>query len=581
MSASKGKGFTSRDTSKSSPWLQTRKSRTRDPRVNDSEAAPEGPPSPMSIDEQARTVPDYGFPIVYYLINHAEFTGGRLANLNKYINLQTNACNRRPGDPYAYPFLKNANEMCVLFMHWKISHHLEILKSDPDMLYATLNANDFLNKHILGHAKIMIHSPYLAIYNFCKHSLTIAQSSSSARQQPFGPIGIAMFNALLTATSLLPANIPGPIQFGTLWLGIDVTNPDFEKVAKIYTVCGFSNPIITNKNVDGAPLGITILQLTRPLHGYVRSHFDSIDNYNEVMNLMYQWHLSMQSPTNNTVVGAMGENSQIMKCRFSFDRSCILSLHLFPFISFNTSGFATGVSEIEVQRETSGKFVVVKSIYDSANPTMGHDVFGLETTNESPETITLKFNVGTVGSVAAAIGEATFHTHPIANYRMHRAIIGPPSSGDLLSFVQTFIGLHFSGSQSFKFSLVSTVEGAHIISLTPAGINAFMRMMHDAFAAEEGNSLRAFARFSEVVARLTIRYEYPNMERRFEWDQHTIAEQPSVAALMDPIDRFETWFNEVNQANGNYFLWDWIPWDEFNTDYVIEVAYLENRIKIA
>ena len=583
MSAIKGKGFVSRDTSKSSPW-QTRKARSRDPRSDG--AAPEGPPGepPSSMyeasEDQASTVPRYGFPIVYYFVNHAELTGGQLVILNNYINVQTNVCNRRPSDSHTHPFLTNGSEIGVLFMHWEISHHLEMLKLNPALYYATLNDLDFLNMHILGHAKLRINPPYLEIYNFCKHSFTITQAGISVRQPQFGYIGIAMFNALLTATSLLPANMDQPIQFDTLWLGIDVANPEFEKVAKIYTVCGFSNPIITNRTAIGAPIGITILQLTRPLHRHVSNHFDSIDNFNEAMSLMHQLDVSRRNPANR-VVSATRVSSQIMKCRFSFDRSCILSLHLFPFISFNTAGAATGVSGIEGQRETSGKFVVIKSMYDRTNPTSGHDVYALETINLSPELIALKFTVGNVGSVDSAIGEATFHTHPIANYRMHGAIIGPPSSGDLLSFVITFIGLHYSGNQSFKFSLVSTVEGVHIISLSPEGIIAFMQMMTEDIAAENGNALQAYERFSERMRVITLRYEYPGVERAFRWDQHTIAEGTSVAALMAPMSLYETWFNQVNAANGNPFVWDWVPWDEFNVDHVIDVHYLENRIKLA
>lgn len=573
--SSKGKGFNTMpvDTSK------TRKSKSKSkPRESEAAAAPAA--ASMSADPEASVMPAYDFPIVYYLVNHDILTHSR--NLNKYINMQTNACNRRQGDSDTHDFLSDANEMCVLFMHWQISHHLEKLKPTPAAYYATLNDIDFLNTHVLGHAKLVVDPPNLKIYNFCKHSLTIGPgaSTAAARQHQFGPIGIAMFNALLTATSLLPANM-AHVGFDTLWLGIDVANPEFEKVAKIYTVLGFSNPIITNMTSSHRPLGLTIMQLTRPLHKHASSHFDSIDNFKEAMSLWRQWQMPPHPPS-EYVMDVRNVQSKIMTCKFSFDRSCILSLHLFPFISFNESGIATGISEMQKQRETSGKFVVVKhDVPDAAG--YARVVYTLETMRDlTDQIIALKFTVGNVDSVPSAIGEATFHTHPIANYYREKAIIGPPSGDDFLSFVQIFIGLHYSGAgnQSYKFSLISTVEGIHIISLTPAGIHAFMNLMSSVLRRRQGNYTIAFPEFSTTVKRITDKYEYPPELRVFDWDQHTISENTSVEALDGPMNDYVGWFDEVNADNGEFFSWDWIPWKQLDIDYKIQVTYLENRVQI-
>jgi len=570
---------------------------------------------PMQEEEEedfdaiaASMVPDYGFPIVYYFIKHDQLGDPRLKFLNTYINVQTNDCNRTPSESSDPPFLSSPNETCVLFMYWESAHHLEVLKTaSMDAFCYCLRDLNFLNKRILGHAKILKTSPYLAIYNFCKHNKLIASDTltPTPRDTPFGSIGIAMFNALLTATTFLqtPAidaaaaaaaagGAAAAAPADTLWLGIDVRNPDFSKVAKIYTVCGFSDPVITDRDVTGARLRITILQLTRPLYAHASSHLDSINNYNQAMNLMHKWNVSINLPpqvsiwtgiATSEITNLAGVKARIMKYKFSFDRSCILSLHLFPFVSFNPDKLATGVSKIQDQRETSGKFVVTRSSYDPTQPLEGHDVLALETTVVSPSVIRINFNIGTVDSVKMDYAESTFHTHPIANYTKYKTIIGPPSSGDFLVFVQSFVSLQLSVDQSFKFSLISTIEGVHIISLTPRGIIYFINLMHESQreAASKPPPFDVFALFTSKVHAITQHYEYEFPERKFVWEEHGIDEARSQVALIAVIDKYEEWFKRVNGENGNCFEWTWIPWDEFNVEDLTEVYYLENRIRLA
>ena len=620
MSAIKGQGFPRRAVSDTS----RRRGRQNTASASGSAAAAPaaaGPAAePMDVDDDdfaaiaASMVPDYGFPIVYYFITHAELTSPQLTNLNLYINRQTNECNRKPNEPTAHPFLISTNETCVLFMYWEVTHHLEVLKTtNMGAFYSCLSDLNFLNRRILGHAKISKTPNYLSIYNFCKHSVTISPSGVVTPRDPqFGPIGIAMFNALLTATTFLPASAPHAAAVAldaaavaldaaaggaapaadTLWLGIDVNNPDFAKAARIYTVCGFSNPVITNRDITDAPLPFNILQLTRPLHAHASSHLDSINNYNQAMNLMYKWGASTQPPPQHhlwtgirtsEITNLAGVNARIMKYKFSFDRSCILSLHLFPFVSFNQRRRATGFGPMQGQRETSGKFVVTRSLYNPRTPVDGHDVLALETTVVSPSEIHLNFNVGNVDSVPMVFAEATFHTHPIANYKTYKTIIGPPSRGDFLGFVQSFVNLQLSLDQSFKFSLVSTIEGVHIISLTPAGIIFFINLMHESQieAAAEMPQADAFALFTSKVDAITEHYEYRFEEREFVWEEHGIDEARSQEALHAVIVKYEEWFNDVNERNGVIFDWAWKPWDEFNVDDVTTVYYLENRIRIA
>jgi len=569
---SKGQGFTTGSSARGGPKFFKKKT--------PSEAA--------VVCTEEDCFPDYGFPIVYHFVTHEDFTHmaglGKRA-LNDYVSVQTNACNRMippygivPGQSMP-PFISSNLELCVLFMYWDISSHLDTLKlaADKTQYYVALNDLTFLNKNVLGHAKILRHEPYLAIYNFCKHSLTVAPDAAiNRRATPFGPIGFAMFTALLTATQLMSG-----IRAHTLWLGIDLANPDFSKVANIYTVSGFSDPIITNRDVTSAQLPFNILQLTLPLRAHESRHLESVNNFNKVMNLRDCWNMSVQSRydpkdwtglVNSSVINLSEYHARIMRYRFSFDRSCVMSLRLFPYVSFDAAGGAVGVTAVDAQRETSGKFVSIKSVYDPAHPENSHDVLAIETTIVSGHA-TLKFAVGTAGSVDMEWGEATFHTHPAVNYRQANISIAPPSSDDFLVFVNTFVYFQLPGQiqhhQSFKFSLVSTMEGVHIISLTPQGIVHFTHIYR-----QNPHTFEADAKA------ITDKYEYGLAERRLLWQVRSLVELRSPDALAKPLYEYQQWFEETNEANGNLFEWNFVSWDEFSTLHQIEGYYLENRINL-
>jgi len=583
-SVDKGRGFTARD----KPVMGSRRKQSRpvaaaaSPFASASEAAGSNPvapidgaPAPAPMEEGSpvpplspiiNEVPYYDFPVVYFFITYADLQSS--PRLNTYINMQTNACNQHatsaglanmPTQAAAssHPFLLSDSEICILFMYWDAAHHAALHT-------ASFNDVTFLNDHVLGHAKIKHHPPYLAIYNFCKHTIipTGVSSRPRARDEDFGSIGTAMFNALLTATSFLPP--PFNQRVATLWLGIDVDNEHFSKVAKIYTVEGFSNPIITNIDVDGITrMGFSFVQLTRPMHNYVNDQITSLNNFSEVMNLMSQWK-------------ANGRTREL-KYTFSFDRSCILSLHLFPFIVFNEQRAVLGLGNRAGQRETSGTLTVIKSVYNSETD-MGHDVMSLKTI-ETDGVRRIDYAVGEQHSVQAAISAATFHTHPFVMYERTKSIIGPPSSPDLLSYVYTFVALYLTERPSYKFSLISTMEGLHIVSFKPAGI----RMMLNHLADAQRRGLTGDAAIQYVVnimQPITTSYECPDI-RKYNWERHYSVNKPkSNEALMTPIENYQAFFIEQDHENGNLFEWQWVDWGNLTTDYEIEVEYLDTRIKV-
>jgi hypothetical protein len=525
--------------------------------------------------EEANMFPDYGFPIVYHLLNHNEYVSANtpVPNLNNYIFQQTNACNRtQPAGP-APLFISSQNEVCVLFMSWESSSHLDVLKSNPDktLYHNLINDIPYLNRQVIGHAKMLYFNNNLAIYNFCKHTLAITGAPGQAatispRETPFGPHGFAMFTALLTAAQLMPGVPPN----SNLWLAIDLDNPSFSKVAKIYTVCGFSNPFITDRDVNDAQLPFRVLQLTRPLHAHAARHLESVNNFNQVMNLYHNFNAVPQRVIDNLA----RYNARILRYRFSFDRSCIMSLRLFPYLAFSAIGTPVNITRVDAQRETSGKFLSIKSEYSRDNPAHGHDVLAFETVATTNQEVRILYNTGTVNSVDMVFSEATFHTHPIANYRTYMVSIAPPSTGDFFAFVKVFAFLQspaqIAHRQSFKFSVISTVEGLYIISLSPDGIHNFTRL------AQTCQNEAEFDTRLQMIAN-TYDYTAPTLD----WTAASAFDNLRSMGVLNVLTAdYTAWFEQTNTQNGNLFALQFISWDDFNVIDKFEVYYLENRINL-
>ena len=527
-------------------------------------------------------IPNYKYPIIFYIVTHElleeivqNADRGRGGNLNTYINVQIQKCFAPSAMDPSRPFLSNSNEVCFLFMRWDARHHLETLYSNADKsdFYECINDYEFLNKKLLGHTRIVHqqrHVNYLAIYDVCKHQNSVLPDGSVQPRDP-GKIGIDMFSALLTGMTFQYSTLSVAEQESTImWLGIDVKNPDFDKVAYIYTIHGFSNPTISNRDYMGTNIGIVALQLTRPLLAHANSYLKTTSNFNQVMNLKKgaagRAHLTL---TYSNVT------SQIMTYRFSFDRSCITTLHMFPYLSFNTTKGAVGLHAVAAQRETGGKFVVASS-------EVGHDILVLDTVEVSSTHRLISYSVGTSSEVDIPCDEATFHTHPMTNYFMNRVKIGPPSGGDFNFYAYTFARLQLEGNKSFKFSLVSTIEGVYIISLQQNGIRKYF----DSMTRFIGLALAAGAGSASAIDWSSYKtdtddYEYPFMQRAHDMELSLETDEAaSEEAMKTSIGEYMKWFEHMNTSKGNLFNVTFVPWDKFSSSDIHEVLYLENLVKL-
>ena len=582
-----------------------------------------------SIPEPEQDVPDYDFPITYHIITRADMQ--HLPTLNAYINMQTDTCNQisangvRGVSPMGHPaasfaaFLENDKQVCVLYMRWDAVRHLEAMKrydqtrgalqqtvssgrsplrrTASELATLPLSASyitaltdlNFLNSCVLGHSKVKRYDPRdkpssLAIYNFCKHHLTITETMGeltgvAARRGLSSErgLGVPMITALMTAIAFLPGNMSQGVE--NIWLGIDLRNQMFEPVLKIYTTAGFKNPFITNMDIDGTVMPFSILQLTRGSLGHVNSQIVAESNFHQAMNLVYKF----RNPTQSILVRRPSGHplicqSNVVEYHCTFDPVCLSHLHLYPFLSFNEQRQAQGLHGFEeLQRETSGELLAINSLLGDRG---GHDVLALKTMTGSTEAATLfEYVVGEIGSVLMELGEMTFHTHPIVNYRIHETSIGPPSREDFLSFVQSFVRLVFQ-NKSFKFSMVLTVEGIHTVSFSPAGIDRIVELMNHC-AASGFDSDETVRHVMSEMNEVTHHYEYDFANRPYDWERYGHMSTKHTERLKALTDQYSTWFNRINRLHGEFFHHTFSPWQDIKPGWGVKVVYLENRIKIA
>jgi len=514
--------------------------------------------------------PKINFPYTYFLLDYDTLRKSRL--LNSYLNGQTNVCNNKSvGINTDYSpllisnnplFLKNNNEFCLL-----------VLKYDDILLIRNninvLNNYDFLNK-ILGHAKIIYYKSLktIGVYNVCLHSFNITKSQPQLAfesKQTKPGYGSVLFNCIFTGILL------SELSFHTIWLGIDVNNVDFDKVAWMYVSKGFRNPIYTNISPDGQILPIHFIQLTNNVYKdgskclkcYNSAEITTI--YNEIIDLHEQIKYGYETQT----LAKEG----IFRFEFSFDKSAISSLRLMPFLSFSDNKNIQDIGDFHKQRETAGRFLITRSEkYKEDNVNLIRYILSLEIINNPLvhyDDNTIRFNVGEMTNVQHIDGDAVFHTHPFVNYKINNVLIGPPSGQDISTFLHSILSI-FNNMQINcgdhciendcnvipklpKFGCVVSIEGLYFYSLSEQGI----RNMKNAY--KNGNMVN--------LNTIMNHYEYPFDMRRYNWESYyTDNTMPDENIVKNKVFEYLNWFKETNKT---YDLFDiqFEPWNMVNNTF--------------
>jgi len=487
--------------------------------------------------------PKVSFPYSYFNLDDSLFI--KYPILNAYLIGQTNACNdvaygREPEFKYDENsrFLNSNLEKCVV-----------VLKYDD--ICALLNNENlldnitFLNK-ILGHAKLMNyeHKNVVGIFNICLHVFNITSVSNNGntvlteRKPPKSGYGSILFNCVITSISFLFSNY-------TIWLGIDLKNVQFEKVAWTYISKGFSNPVITNTSPDDKVLPFNFMQLTKGITTYITNQDNATIPYHETIDLYKQF---------NTDIG----KKSIFYFRFCFDKSAILSLRLMPFLSFSNNNIPVGIDTYSQQRETFGMF----NIYNSYIKNDGTILYKLSLETISNNSL-IKYITGSRENVPIVYEQRTFHTHPYINYSNYKTIIGPPSGPDWNALLDIAI------IRKGQFHCVVSIEGIYIMNISIIGC---LYLLKTAIP----NNFGAF---------IVNNYEYPMRERTYDWSNYNILdEEVDENVVNDAITNYKNWFKNANNTfnktfgvGGNFFDMHYIPWKDLKTDYEVTITYYNGK----
>jgi hypothetical protein len=485
--------------------------------------------------------PKINFPYTYFIIDYNTF--GQYPELKFYLNQQTNACNNASlgnNNPevnnLGYEFLNNINEICIIVLKY----------DDVSILNNNKNNNllkdfNFLNK-ILGHAKLIHYKDesLVGIYNVCLHIYDIFRNQQDFRNQQYDFIfkpkirkpgsgyGTVLFNCIYTGI------FSSKINFNKIWLGIDINNVEFKKVAWLYTSKGFSNPIYSNITPDGNEGAIYFIELTNNKR-YVNNKDDALIPYHETIDLYYQ------------IKSFPDSKGGIFSFKFSFDKTAILSLRLMPFLSFSENKDVLGIEDFSKQRETAGRFLIYKT---NDNENSVSYVLSLETMSQQ----SIKYTIGKSDSVEVIEGERVFHTHPYLNYYKNQTFIGPPSGQDFIAFLNLM-------TQPKQFSCIISIEGIYIFSLSIQGIikliyNEFPRIDH-------------------------LSYEYPFINRFYDWNNYANDPDIQVNAVENAVKNYLKWFKELPNNLGILFNINFIPWNQLGENTNVEIYYYNgNRLKV-
>lgn len=485
--------------------------------------------------------PKVSFPYTYFILDYNKFIK-YFDRLNPFLLGQTNACDnislgKQPEFKYdkSIRYLNDNSELCILVLKYDDAFNLV-----KDLNF--FNDINFLNR-ILGHAKLKYYNTLslLGIYDVCLHPFNITinpQGNILTEEKRIKPgYGSVLFNSIKTSISFLQ------LQFDKLWLGIDINNINFKKVAWLYASNGFEDPIFSDISPDGKLLPFYFIQLTSKKTSYINNRDDALNPYYETIDLYRQ----IQTP--------LGQEG-IFKFKFKFDKSAILTLRVMPFYSFSETKRTIGIDDFRMQRETSGRFLTYES-YE-----VNDDIINKLSLEISSENSNIKYNIGEISSVAGIDGENMFHTHPFVNYKITNTLIGPPSSADLTVFMHFILkSMQTPMLKIQKFAAVIAIEGIYIYSLSINGIRHLKN--------------------GRILTPDNIKnYEYPFNERKYDWSTYDNDTTIEDDVVNNEIKKYFNWFENVNKRFGDYFKIDFKPWREINNDTQFELHYYNgNRNK--
>ena len=476
--------------------------------------------------------PKINFAYTYLIIDYESFQKNfqYLQVLNKFILEKSFECNCRSLNspvtqcnlPSQKLMINSKNERIILVLKYddfvNITNDISILTNPA-----------ILNK-ILGHCKIIEYMkndiPIIGIYDVCLH-LT--------ERKGYGSV---LFNVILTGIDSIP-NLP---RNTLLWLGISLQNVQFDKIANLYTNRGFENPYLDTKDLNGVDVGFPFVGLTKYNSTYINNEDTTFIAYSETLDLY------------NQSKRELSEVNYIPRFQFTFDKSAILSLRLFPYIGHEG---ITNIITKNLQYESSGVFHIYNTNIENNNGTKITYKLSLETLSNNQG---IKYYAGKAEEVIYPLGCCTFHTHPIAAYLNHNVLIGPPSGPDYVSFYSgIFNNFH-------QFHMIISIEGIYIISLSQE------ILQNNTFYTNYNIQ-------SDFIREMMMNYSYPIKDPQYSYNWISNNElNPSL--VPNAVHSYFEWFKKANLKYQNLFELQFFPWKNIQRDTVMQIYYIKYNNKI-
>jgi hypothetical protein len=316
-----------------------------------------------------------------------------------------------------------------------------------------------------------------------------------------------------------------------LWLGIKLSNKEFNKVCNIYTAFGFKDPYISSEDLFGNNLGFNILALSKQLSYYV--------NIQKSTELVYNKCLFMKDAyINRYAMYKTDDTIYVSKINIKLDPSCLLKLKLLPYITKD------GITEIRDpgspdanHLEHSGSLTMINNYYN----TDFTGVFSFETYGVNRPFI---LTHGEQEQVSIDYRPYTYHSHPIAVYVKYNVCIATPSSPDLLWYISSYINdyKNYEADTYCIYHLVTTVEGLYCISIHPDLVVS----LHELILDIKSDSTEYDRLFNHIQNNL----EYPFSERYYDFNDmfydYPDQNRFDPALVAQNLDKYFKWFESEN-----------------------------------
>ena len=478
----------------------------------------------------------YDYPYMYLMLPYSIVANA--PTLISYMNSKVTACHcvsmhATISCDSVSTLSMNAESILILIMryNWITLYH-------ADSTNTILNTKDFQN-NIFAHCVIEPKKGpsghnIISIFDICLHD-----RSKKGR-------GSIIINTILTALEFSYRNIPNVI----LWLGVKIEHAEFEKVSFLYISFGFGGPFITDMDPFGNHYPFYFLSLSKRLDSYVSITSTTTLTYHKALDMKYQLFKLLENPMYASEI------------YFTLDKSAILHLRLFPYLS-KESG-VTPLTQSQLMREFSGNLHIVSSsikdktiVYTMTNETIGM--------NQG-----IQFVVGEYESVPTPSSSYTFHTHPISLYKKYNVLIGTPSGQDCGMFLWNALGDKKNAiplTDIAKCHFVISVEGIYSIELSTFAIlnitllgGLLSQTSHDKFLTNMGNL-----------------YEYPFPKRYFDWKSMEVFDSTpgSDMKVANAVKVYIDWINAVRLPGiANPLLTvQFHAWRNIHKDYIFHIRY--------